>query len=210
MLMPEVTKLTKEIIDEFKTKGTVVIGYFDDIDGMEYENFVKVAKELRNDFIFGFSIDPSFKEKGVDIPGIVLYKKSGRSVFPENVDEELVVQDKGSFSVDRITRFVMLNSIPMLSEITPENDYDYTKLPLGMLFFGDEEQKKLLAAELMPIAKKYLGMINFALIDGNTYGDDVDRVALSQDWPQFAIRHPNGYKFALRGTVSGNVNGFVE
>lgn len=202
-LLPPITDIKPEEFDEFTKKDkVVVVGFFDKEDDPVLETLKKVANQLRDEFLFGYTtrMDFAHKEK-VETPAIILYKQfdEGKSVFPENLDESLVFQgtDK-EITSEQITKFIQVNSVPLMNDIGPENYAKYIDagLPIAFLFFGDEEQKKAAGKEVEPIAKKYRGKVSFVYCDGKLYGGHAANLNLKETWPALAIQVPdNGLKY---------------
>jgi len=219
-LLPALSDVTADNFDEFKSKDkVVVIGFFKDDSSDPFIHLKNVANKLRDDFLFGASTDEKLaKKQGVQVPGIVLYKKfdEGKNSFPENVEEALITKGDDAFSEEHITKFVKVNSVPLMNDIGPENYSKYIEsgLPIGFLFFGNDEQKEKVGKQVEPIAKKFRGKVNFVYCDGNLYGGHAGNLNLKEEWPAFAIQEPvSGLKFPFdqaNEITEDAVSSFVE
>ncbi|ORX71356.1 protein disulfide isomerase [Linderina pennispora] len=169
-LLPPLSDVTADTFDEFsKSDRVVVIGYVNDKDSAEFSELDTLAKELRDEYVFGVVVDAELaKEHGVAAPGVVVYKK-----FDDGKD------------------FVKGSSIPLLGDISAETYQMYAQagLPLGFIFHDSEEMKKELQDKFYDVAKDYKGKISFVLIDATKYASQADFLNLKQEWPAFAIQN---------------------
>ncbi|KAJ1951063.1 protein disulfide-isomerase precursor [Linderina macrospora] len=182
-LLPPLSDLTADNFDEFsKSDRVVVIGYVDDKESSEFSELDTLAKELRDEFVFGVVTDAKLAKKhGVSAPGVVVYKKfdDGKDVFD------------GKITTDSLREFVKGSSIPLLDDISAETYQMYAQagLPLGFIFYDSEEMKADLTDKFYSLAKNYKGKISFVLIDATKYASQADFLNLKQEWPAFAIQN---------------------
>lgn len=181
--LPAVSDVTKATLDEFKTADKVVlVAYFAADDKASNETFTTVANSLRDSYLFGATNDAALaKAEGVKQPGLVLYKSfdDGKDVFTE------------TFDVDSIKEFAKVAATPLVGEVGPEtySDYMASGLPLAYIFAETPEEREELAKELKPLALKHKGVINFATIDAEAFGQHANNLNLKPGiWPAFAIQ----------------------
>ena len=223
-LLPAVTELTgdQEKFDAFVAEHKVaVIGYFKSAASGKYETFKKVADHLRDDYVFGAVFDEELAKKHEVVrPAVVLYKKfdEKKNVFPDNVDSSLVKQDDvaGSLTEELITKFVQVNSVPLMNDVGPENYSKYMEsgLPLAFLFVASKEHREKYGPFAELAAKKHRGKVNFVYIDAEAYGGHASNLNLKEDWPAFAIQDiKSGTKYPLpqgKEITEAALNAFVD
>ncbi|KAL1921862.1 uncharacterized protein VTP21DRAFT_10504 [Calcarisporiella thermophila] len=182
--LPPLSDLDTKLVDSFiKLERVAVVGFLSESDKEEREAIELLANDLRNDFIFGVTSSPEAAEKyGVKSPSVVLFKTfdEGRSVF------------EGDFNSDQLTRFVRLNALPLLDEMTPEN-YDLyidSEYPLAHIFIDSDESRRATVEALLPVARELRGRVNFGWIDVRKYDSEIyDSLALKPKWPALAIQN---------------------
>ncbi|KAI9010677.1 hypothetical protein DFJ74DRAFT_685329 [Hyaloraphidium curvatum] len=185
--MSEVTaKNAETFIDSDKV---VVVGFFTGADTAEYKALLAVANKLRDDYIFGATVDEEVTAKhGVKSPAVVLFKKfdEGKNVF------------EGSWTEEDLSKFVVTSATPLMDELGPENYGKYVEagLPLAYSFYSNDAERKAVAAELESVAKQYKGKLNFVMIDGSKYGAHGKNLGLEESWPAFVIQvHDDNAKY---------------
>jgi len=167
----------------------VVIGFFKGSDSAEYKAFASAASKLRDDYVFGASVQSDVASKyDVKAPAVVLFKKfdEGKSVFD------------GNWEVEDIEKFVRNAATPLIDELGPENYSKYveTGLPLAYVFYGGEEERKKVIPLVEGVAKEFKGKLNFVTIDGSKYGAHGKNLGLEESWPGFVIQqYEEGTKF---------------
>ncbi|KAK9483659.1 thioredoxin-like domain-containing protein [Lipomyces starkeyi] len=191
--LPAVSSLDKDTLENFKTADDVVlVGYFSDNDSNQ--TFTKVADTLRDSFLFGATSDEKLAaDEGVTAPSVVMYKS-----FDDN---KLIFS--GDFTVDDLVNFAKLEAMPLLGEVGPSTYTSYIEsgIPLAYLFIDNTEDKEKFTEILLPLARKYRGVINIATIDANMYGQHAENINLKQEWPAFAIQEiSTNYKYAYDQT----------
>ncbi|KAK9248587.1 thioredoxin-like domain-containing protein [Lipomyces tetrasporus] len=187
--LPAVSSLDKDTLENFKTADEVVlVGYFS--DNASNQTFTKVADRLRDSYLFGATADEKLAAaEGVAAPAVVMYKSFD--------DSKLVFS--GDFTVDGIVNFAKVEAMPLLGEVGPATYTAYIESgnPLAYLFIDKPEDKEKFTEILLPLARKYRGVINIATIDANLYGQHAENVNLKQEWPAFAIQEiATNYKYA--------------
>ncbi|KAK7529809.1 prolyl 4-hydroxylase, beta polypeptide [Phyllosticta citribraziliensis] len=182
--MPAVSTLSKDTITDFKTADKVVlVAFFDKDDKATNETFSDVAKNLRDEYLFGATNDVDVaKAEGVKQPAIVVYKSfdDGKDIYKEKKIEKEALQ-----------KFIKAAATPLVGEVGPETYTGYmtSGLPLAYIFAETPEEREKLAKELKPIAEKHKGAINFATIDAKTFGQHGANLNLEVGkWPAFAIQ----------------------
>jgi len=116
-LLPSVSILTKNTLEEFKTADKVVlVAYIDADDKSSNTTFGEVAETHRDTYLFGATNDAALaKAEGVKQPSIVLYKSfdEGKNTFTEKFDKAA------------IEKFAKTASIPLVGEVGPETYAGY-------------------------------------------------------------------------------------
>ncbi|KAJ3113427.1 protein disulfide-isomerase precursor [Phlyctochytrium bullatum] len=185
--LPALSELKADKIEEFaKSDKVVVVGYFSDKISKKFKAFEKVANELRDDFVFGFTND---KVDAVKPPAIVLFK-----TFDEGKNEF----DGKKWTEESIKEFVQVNSVPLMDDIGPENYGKYVEagLPLAYLFVAEDDHRKVAGANIEKVAKTVKGKINFVYIDAVKFGSHAKNLNLEATWPALAIQEPeSGLKY---------------
>ncbi|KAJ2900470.1 protein disulfide-isomerase precursor [Coemansia aciculifera] len=182
-LLPALSVLDQDNFATFtKSERVVVVGFVEDAESPEYAELELLAKELRDDLLFGVVKNSEMAaEHGITGPGVVVYKEfdDGKDVF------------SGKITADELRNFIKASSVPIFGEISGENYamYAQTGLPFGFAFFDSEETRKELEEQLYPVAKEYKGVISFVLIDATKYSSQADHLNLKHDWPAFAIQN---------------------
>ncbi|KAJ2754490.1 protein disulfide-isomerase precursor [Coemansia pectinata] len=207
-LLPALSVLDQDSFTTFtKSERVVVVGFVEDVESPEYAELELLAKELRDDMLFGVVKNAEMaKEHGITGPGVVVYKEfdDGKDVF------------SGKITADELRNFIKASSVPIFGEITGENyaTYAQTGLPFGFAFFDSEEARKELEEQIYPIAKEYKGIISFVLIDANKYSSQADHLNLKHEWPALAIQNQTSLaKFPFpqdKGLTKANVQSFVK
>ncbi len=116
-LLPAISILTKDTLEEFKTADKVVlVAYIDANDKSSNATFTEVAEALRDTYLFGATNDVKMaKAEGVKQPSIVLYKAfdEGKNTFEEKFDKIA------------IENFAKAASVPLVGEVGPETYAGY-------------------------------------------------------------------------------------
>ncbi|OAX81698.1 protein disulfide-isomerase domain [Emergomyces africanus] len=180
--LPAVTTVTTENIEDVKTMDKIVIiGYWAEDDKASNTTFTAVAEALRDDFLFAGTNDAKLAAaEDVKQPAIVLFKDfdERKAVFKEKFDQEA------------ISKFVKVESTPLVGEVGPETYAGYVAsgLPLAYIFAETPEEREKFAAMLKPIAEKHKGLVNLATIDAKAFGAHAGNLNLDPErFPAFAI-----------------------
>jgi len=189
--LPDLTAIKADEFEKFSTSDKVVVVGFVKEGSDEYKALEANAKELREQFVFGFIDDAELAKKaGAQVPGIVVYKQfdEGKAVLEGEITEE------------SIKEFVKVESVPLMDELGPENYSKYmdSGLPLVYLFTTDAEDKKTVGAWCEEIAKKVQGKINFVYIDAVKFSGHGKFLGLKESWPAVIIqdvKHNTKYPF---------------
>lgn len=116
-MLPAVSLLTKDTLEEFKTADKVVlVAYIGADDKASNATFTELAERLRDTYLFGATNDAALaKAEGVKQPSIVLYKAfdEGKNTFTEKFDK------------DAIEEFAKTAAIPLVGEVGPETYAGY-------------------------------------------------------------------------------------
>ncbi|KAG9302923.1 hypothetical protein G9A89_022340 [Geosiphon pyriformis] len=206
--LPPVSDIDYEKLDSFKdSENVVIVGFFSEDSQEEYNTFVEVAENLRQEYLFGATGQKKAAIKAeVEPPVVVLYKKF----------DERNVTLKPPFDKEQLTTFIKTNSVPLLADIGPENYSSYVDsgLPLAFLFHENDEQKASLGKAIEPIALEFKGKVNFVYIDANKFGSHAANINLKEEWPAFGIQKPEeGLKYPYdqkKEITTENIRTFLE
>jgi len=179
--LPDVTAIKAEDFEKFSQSDKVVVVGFVKEGSDEYKALEANAKEMRDNFVFGYIDDAELAKKaGAAVPGLVVYKQfdEGKAVF------------EGKMTEEAIKEFVNVESVPLMDELGPENYSKYMEsgLPLVYLFTADAEDKKTVGAWCEAIAKKVQGKLNFVYIDATKFSGHAKFLGLKEEWPAVIIQ----------------------
>lgn len=167
----------------------MIVGFFSAADSDEYKTLLAVANKLRDEYVFGATVDAELAAKyEVKAPGLVLFKK---------FDEGKNIYD-GAFKEDDLAKFIGASATPLMDELGPDNygKYVETGIPLAYSFYSSEAERKTISSELESVAKQYKGKLNFVMIDGTKYGAHGKNLGLEETWPAFVIQaHEDNTKY---------------
>ncbi|KAI8853932.1 hypothetical protein BC829DRAFT_424601 [Chytridium lagenaria] len=203
--LPALSEIKADKIEEFaKSDKVVVVGYFSDKISKKFKAYEKIANELRDDFIFGFTND---KVDDVKAPAVILYKS-----FDEGKNEF----DGKKWTEESIKEFVTVNAVPLMDDIGPENYGKYVEagLPIAYLFIAEDSHREKAGAAIEKVAKTAKGKINFVYIDAVKFGSHAKNLNLEPTWPALAIQEPeSGLKYPYDQTkelITEDVQKFVD
>ncbi|KAI9505693.1 protein disulfide-isomerase precursor [Coemansia spiralis] len=164
-----------------KSDHLVVVGYVKSKSAAELAVLEEVARDLLDDYTFGYITDKkTAKKQNIPVPSIVVYKD----------DDESMDIYSGKYLKDRIRKFIKVNSVPVMGELSSRTFSTYSKagLPLGLVFYNSEELREKLAKELRPVAKEFRSVVSIALVDARVYWKHAGTLNLEFKWPAFAIQ----------------------
>jgi len=159
---PTIVLSSQEEVDAFVAKSPVVVGFFTEQEGDNYDAFLAAADSL-DDYAFGEVRKPALVEALKGTNGQVRFF---RGEIGDDVDFD--------FSGDsEISGWINANSLPLVGEITPENYAKYAgnKIPLLLAFVDleDEEQKEQVISAFKENAPNFVGKYTFGYIDGQKF-----------------------------------------
>ncbi|KAJ3342729.1 protein disulfide-isomerase precursor [Gonapodya sp. JEL0774] len=164
-LLPALSEITAKNVESFiDSDKVVIVGFFNTTDTVEYKALLEVAGTLRDDFVFGATVDEAVVEKyEVTTPSVILFKKfdEGKNVY----DSAL------GFDKESLAAFVQTSALPLVDEVGPSNYQNYVKtgLPLLYLFATSKEELGKYKPIVEKVAAQYKGQINFCHIDANQF-----------------------------------------
>lgn len=219
-LLPTVSVLTvKAQHDAFLAREkdeVVLIGYFDPGDKASHTTLYAAAERLHEDIPIGVTSDPSAAAAaGVSFPAIVMHKPN---------DEGKIVYGGGLDDVEYIKSFAKTSYSPLIGELGQQTWKTYLSGaagPTAFIFARTDAERKKLADELRPLAKKFKGSITFATADVPDFSGFAGHLHLEnhaeKDFPAFAIYDgvtKRKFPFAAQGDADelriGKVGPFVE
>ncbi|KAJ1735920.1 protein disulfide-isomerase precursor [Coemansia biformis] len=164
-----------------KSGGTVAIGFFDR-KSTEFAVLEEVARALRDECTFGYVADRKLaKRQGIPVPGIAIYTDhtDGFEIY------------SGQPTADAIRKFIRAGSLPILGELSSQTFGTYLKaeVPIGLVFYNTDEQRKELGEKLLAVAKDYRSAVSMAFVDARIYSKHATMLNLKHKWPAFAIQH---------------------
>ncbi|KAJ2776188.1 protein disulfide-isomerase precursor [Coemansia javaensis] len=164
-----------------KADDVVAIGYFD-AKAPEFAVLEAAARELRDECAFGYVADRALaKQQGVPVPGIAVYSSAGKDVDVYS----------GAPTVDGIRRFIRTRALPVLGELSSRTFGTYIRagVPIGLVFYNSDEQRKDLESKLLPVARDYRQTVSMAFVDARIYSKHAKMLSLEPQWPAFAIQN---------------------
>jgi endoplasmic reticulum resident protein 44 len=141
-----------------------IVGYFTSKTGIEYQNFQRVASDLRDDCKFHVGIGEGAKEKN----------PAGSSVFYRGPNEKVNVEYTGHLAdYEGLLQWTHDQCIPLIREVTLENAEEITEesLPLLILFRDapDEVAEKTFSDVVNNDLSDLKPSINFLIADGKKF-----------------------------------------
>ncbi|PAN06470.1 hypothetical protein PAHAL_1G266000 [Panicum hallii] len=156
----------EDATDLIGDKGVVVVGVFPAFGGSEYDNFMAVAEEMRNDYDFLHTLDGSILPRGdkaVKGPAVRLFKP-----FDE------LYADSQDFDKDTLEKFIEVSGFPTVVtfDTNPTNhkyllkyfENDGTKAMLFLSF--DDDRIEAFKSQFHEAAKQY-GEKNISFLIGD-------------------------------------------
>lgn len=220
-LLPTVSVLAdKAQHDRFLAKEkdeVVLVGYFAPDDKDSHTTLYAAAERLHEDVPIGVTSDPSAAAAaGVSFPAIVLHKPN---------DEGKVVYGGGLDDVEHIKTFAKTSYSPLVGELGQDTWKSYLSGaggPTAFIFARTDAERKRLAEELRPLARRFKGSLAFATADVPDFAGFAGHLHLQssgadKDFPALAIYDgaaKRKYPFAAQGDADAlrisRVGPFVE
>ncbi|KAJ2142676.1 protein disulfide-isomerase precursor [Coemansia sp. RSA 678] len=165
--------------DAFRNSANVVAVGFFGRNTAEYGVLEEVARELRDEYTFGFVSDRTLaKAQEVPAPGIAVYKDGAKAdIFT------------GAVSSESVIRFVRATSVPVLGELSSQTFGNYIRagVPIGLVFYSTDAMRNELATQLERVARDFKRSVSLALVDARIYSKHAMMLSLEPTWPAFAI-----------------------
>ena len=126
--LPAVSDVTEVNLEDFTSKDSfVVVAFAEESDKTTRDELRQFAEDHRDMYVLGVSSSKDLaKAQGVKFPALVAFRKFD--------DPQAKYQGKGkSLSTDEIKSFVVVESLPLMDEISAENFFNYavTGTPLS-------------------------------------------------------------------------------
>jgi len=150
---PAVELADADAVSDFKDSAkVVVVGFFDKLEGAEYDAFIAAAS-ADEDITYGVTTDATAaSDAAVSAPAIVLFKEfdEGQNVF------------EGEFAKANIAEFVAANKLPSVIPFTMDAAAEIFQSKIGKVafLFTDEDNEDFAA-----IAKENKGKFVFSTCD---------------------------------------------
>ncbi|OMH86078.1 Protein disulfide-isomerase [Zancudomyces culisetae] len=216
---PLVKEVSSKDLKAFKeAKESVSILGLVKRDSAEYNELVKVADQLGEDHVFGYSEDEEIAKKlGHEVPSVIVFRSFEDAAIFE-----------GKISSADLKKFVQRSAIQVFGEIGPENYklYETPKLPLGFLFYDSEKGRKKIVAKLVDVAKKYRDNFHFVCVNGTKFAGLMTALGLEQKFPAFSIQDQDtqkkwvlsqekdlavkGFESFVKGVIDGSVKAHIK
>ncbi|KAJ2356188.1 protein disulfide-isomerase precursor [Coemansia sp. RSA 2618] len=177
---PPLPKVAAASFGAFKGSADVVaVGFFAH-KSAEFAVLEEVARQLRDEYKFGFIDDKSLaKQQGVPAPGIAVYKGGAEAdIFT------------GQLTVENVLRFVRATSVPVMGELSSQTFGNYIRagIPIGLIFYNSDEMRKELETRLVGVARDFKRAVSLTLVDARIYSKHAMMLSLKPQWPAFAIQ----------------------
>lgn len=188
--LPTVSVLaTKGQHDGFLAKESgevVLIGYFDPDDKASHTTLYAAAERLHEDIPIGVTSDRSAAAAaGVSFPAVVMHKPN---------DEGRVTYAGAPDDVEAIKTFAKTTYSPLIGELGQETWKTYLSGaggPMAFIFARTDAERKALADELRPLAKRFRGSLTFATADVPDFSGFAGHLHLEnhaeKDFPALAV-----------------------
>lgn len=204
-LGPAVTEINSaSALDDFIKKNPVcIVAHAPSPSALSDEKlsiFKKVADQLKLKVRFGLV---TFQEDREASPETSIYIES---IFPNGRR-----RFEWELNSENLSKFVANAGIPAVDEVRSDNYKLYldSGVPIGFVFYGDEENKKQLQPYLETLAADTFGHLNFAFIDGKRYKSYAVALGLKDSaekplqLPAFVAHNPhNELKYIFEGVIS--------
>jgi len=204
---------TAEALKNFLNHRDVsLVGFFPKKSGEVYKNYLEVADKLREEFKIAQVIDEAIrKENGFENEAIVLFtheKGAEKKVY------------NGAHNKNALSDWVYANSVPLVGEITSENDNRYKKknLPIVKLYFDVDFGSNLKRTNyfINRLKKAAEGdtqnKLSFVVAKKSDYKDELTKLGLEDKEVALGIDDFNrNLRYRLEGEVNQeNIKKFVS
>lgn len=157
---------------------TAIMGFFQrNASDSWFHRFRQVARELRGHALFGAVFNGSPAEMGIDFRVASEVEADGRPlVLLFKPKENRHVEFTGELTLEKLSHFSKVLSLPLLSQYTPESRQKYIELqvPLGMLWLDGEDADRpenLAAKEVAQrLAIRFSGHLVFVTLNNTRDG----------------------------------------
>lgn len=174
-------------LEKLDSKKRIVVGYFDRRDMPEYQNFRRVASNLKDDCQFHVGFGDTVAQMHPPGHPIIVFRPD---IDLSNENDQTFTGKMSSF--DELNIWVQQNCVPLVREITFENAEELTEegLPFLILFHatGDtniiKDYKMIIETQLLSEKQN----INFLTADGKQFAHPLHHLGKAQsDLPLIAI-----------------------
>jgi len=175
------TLTTKEEADKFAESDFGILAFTDASHSNASEEFIALAKLLRNEYDFALSSSPEVAQSfGITkLPSAIIFRK---------FDEPRVVFTATEFNAETISEFIIANSLPTFGQVGPENYAKYLERGLPMFWiFVDYDKEQTVLDTIKTVASGFEGKLSFVHLDGGRWGDHAKTFGLAGTTPGIAI-----------------------
>uniref|UniRef100_A0A6B2EB36 Putative endoplasmic reticulum resident protein 44-like isoform x2 n=1 Tax=Phlebotomus kandelakii TaxID=1109342 RepID=A0A6B2EB36_9DIPT len=200
-------------LEHLDSKKRIVIGYFDRRDMPEYNNFRRVATNMKEDCQFHVGFGDSVSQMHPPGNPIIVFRPD---VAVSNENDETYMGKMSNF--DEMNIWVQEKCVPLVREITFENAEELTEegLPFLILFHATDDTdiikdfKTIVETQLISEKQN----VNFLVADGKRFAHPLHHLGKSQsDLPLIAIdsfRHMYLFDNVKDMYTPGKLKGFLE
>ncbi|GAB0087217.1 endoplasmic reticulum resident protein 44 [Sergentomyia squamirostris] len=204
---------TLKDLEHLDSKKRIIIGYFDRRDMPEYNNFRRVATNMKEDCQFHVGFGDSVSQMHPPGHPIVVFRPD---VALSNENDETYTGKMNNF--DEMNIWVQEKCVPLVREITFENAEELTEegLPFLILFHATDDTdiikdfKTIVETQLISEKQN----INFLVADGKRFAHPLHHLGKSQsDLPLIAIdsfRHMYLFDNVKDMYIPGKLKQFLE
>jgi len=173
---------TLEDLEQVKGSDNLVLVVATAEDSHLAAEFKKVANQLRSDAGFAIVVSETVRNHlGVAHDSVTLLR---------NFDEPIIAYT-GAINGADMTKFVKMESFPLVGEIGPENYAKYVEreLPLIWIFLDMENtvQSDQILADAKVVAGNFRGQVSFVQLDGKRWNSHAKNLGLSSSTPGIVL-----------------------
>jgi len=177
-VVPATAADLQAFLDNNKGVDELAMVTFVTLGSPEAEAFQSAANTLRDDCAFAMITDAG-------VAASISIGKGETILFRQFDDPKVSVS--GFKDVEDIVAFVKGNTVPLISEIGPENYSKYVQLGLPLVWIFLDEDDKVVKTQLLDLARavapKHKGKLVFVHLDGKKWVDHAKNFGLSGTLP---------------------------
>ncbi|CDK29929.1 unnamed protein product [Kuraishia capsulata CBS 1993] len=146
-------------------------------------SFYELAGTLREQFTFIVTSSDEYIKKYAGDSSEPVF-----AIFRADSSEPSIFKGEVS-DLTHLTEFIEIETKPLFGEIDGSSFQVYmgAKLPLAYYFWTDKAGRDAVESIILPLAKKYRGVINFVGLEAAKFGPHAKNLNMQESYPLFAI-----------------------